>query len=126
MIEQLNYNDVFVFMKEFGIDILNRYNELIIDEPTNTYASINGCNDMEDVKMRVVYNLCRPIGKGLPDKAACRLLNKLNAYFGVSLSKQDMLLMYQELCYEKKSEEFKVFIKRGFPVNELKKIKKRG
>lgn len=33
----LDYNEVFDFMQEFGIDLINRYQELIIDEPTNTY-----------------------------------------------------------------------------------------
>ena len=121
MANQLDYSEVFHFMQTFGIDILNRYNELIIDEPTNTYVSLNGCKDIEDVKMHVVYSMCRPIGKGLPDKTAKRLLKKLNTFFGTTLSQSDMLLMYQELCYESKLEQFKDFIKRDFPIHELLK-----
>lgn len=117
----LDYNEVFQFMKEFGIDILNSYEELIIDEPSNTYTSIKYCQNIEDVKTHVVFSLCRPIGKGLNDRAASRLLKKLNKYFGVNLTKNDMLLMYQELCYESKLQEFKEFIKRGFPIEELEK-----
>lgn len=117
----LDYNEVFQFMKEFRIDLINRYGELIIDEPTNTYVSINNCKDIEDVKTYVVFALCRPIGKGLKDKDATRLLNRLNSYFEVKLTKADMLLMYQELCYVSKIEEFKSFIKRGFPIGELEK-----
>ena len=116
----LNYNEVFQFMSDFGVDLLNRYEELIIDEPTNTYVSIKNCNDIEDVKTYVVFALCRPIGKGLEEKASTRLLNRVNAYFNVNLTKQDMHLMYQELCYTSKLETFKYFIKRGFPMNELK------
>lgn len=117
--ESLNYNEVFQFMKDFEIDVLNRFDELIIDIPTNTWANIKGCKDIEDVKTRVVYSLCRPIGKGLDERPANRLLDKFNRYFGVDLTREDMLLVYQELCYTSKFDEFKDFIRRGFPMNEL-------
>lgn len=116
----LNYNEVFQFMREFGVDFINRYNELIIDEPTNTYVGIENCKDIEDVKTYVVFALCRPIGKGLEDYPAKRLLNRFNNYFGTELTREDMRLMYGELCYTHKLNEFKDFIKRGFPINELK------
>lgn len=116
---ETNYNGVIQFMKEFGIDVFNRFDELIIDMKTNTYAYIGGCKDIDDVKTRVVYALCRPIGKGLDDKDADRLLDKFNKYFNVNLSKDDMLLMYQELCYVSKLDEFKKFMLKGFPIHEL-------
>jgi hypothetical protein len=116
----LDYNEVLQFMKEFKIDFLNRSHELIIDEPTNTYVDINTCETIEDVKTHVVYALCRPIGKGLNDRDASRLLGRLNRYFNKSLTQSDMLRMYVELCYISKLEEFKDFIKRGFPIEELK------
>jgi hypothetical protein len=118
----LDYNEVFQFMREFGIDFINRYYELIIDEPTNTYVSIQTCKDIEDVKTYVVFALCRPIGKGLDKKPATRLLNRLNNYFGTELTREDMRLMYAELCYTDKLDEFKDFMKRGFPIDELKKV----
>lgn len=118
----LNYNEVFKFMKEFGVDFINRYEELIIDEPTNTYVCIEGCKDIEDVKTHIVFALCRPIGKGLEKKDAIRLLNRFNNYFDVNLTREDMRLMYQKLCYVSKLEEFKDFIKRGFPIDELKEV----
>jgi|SRR5690625_4966787 len=108
-------------MQDFGIDVLNRFNELIIDVPSNTYATIEECENIEDVKMRVVFNLCRPIGKGLEREQANRLLEKLNKYFQTELSREDLLLMYSKLCYRSKFEYFKDFIKRGFPIEELKK-----
>ncbi|PAD70586.1 hypothetical protein CHH83_01940 [Bacillus sp. 7586-K] len=120
MADTLSYNDVVKFMKEFGIDVLNRFDELIIDMTTNTWANINGCCDIEDVKTRVVYSLCRPIGKALDDKHANRLLEKFNKYFKTKLTQEDMLLMYQELCYTSKLDEFKDFILRGFPMQELR------
>jgi hypothetical protein len=120
----LDYNELFQFMQEFKADFLNMYGELIIDEKTNTYTFINTCNDIEDVKTRVIYSLCRPIGKGLElqgkSQDATRLLKRVNDYFKIELTKEDMLLMYQELCYERKLGEFKYFIKRGFPMGELK------
>jgi hypothetical protein len=119
MKEVLDYNEVFKFMVEFEVDFINRYGELIIDEPTNTYTSINGCKNIEDVKTRVVFSLCRPIGKGLENKPAMRLLKRLNNYFNVDLTKDDMRLMYGELCYVEKIDEFKRFIQRGFPMDEL-------
>lgn len=118
--DTLNYNEVFKFMRDFGIDCINRCNELIIDEPTNTYVGINGCKDIEDVKLYVVYAICRPIGKGLGVKAANRILNKFNNYFNVNLTREDMRLMYAELCYESKLDQFRDFIKRGFPIDGLK------
>lgn len=116
----LDYNEVFQFMREFEVDLLNRYNELVIDEPTNTFASIKHCQDIEEVKANVVMALCRPISKGLESRASTRLLKRINDYFSVNLTKQDMLLMYNELCYESKKEEFKDFVKRGFPMEELR------
>ncbi len=107
-------------MKEFEVDLLNRFNELIIDEPTNTYTIINNCESIEDVELRVVFALCRPIGKGLSKKPAERLLRRFNSYFNTELTREDLRLMYGELCYETMIEEFKNFIKRGFPIDELK------
>lgn len=119
----LNYNEVIQFMKDFEIDFLNRYDELIIHEPTNTYSTIKGCKDIEEVKLCVVYAICRPIGKGLEKKDANRLLHKFNKYFKVNLSRKDFLLMYAKLCYIDKFEEFKYFMRRGFPINELREMK---
>lgn len=116
----LDYNEVFQFMKEFGVDLLNRFGEFIIDEPTNTYVTIKDCKDIEEVKTYVVFALCRPISKGLGEQASKRLLKRLNDYFNVNLTKEDCLLMYQELCYVRKLEQFKDFIKRGFPMEELR------
>lgn len=115
----MDYNEVVQFMKEFEVDILNRFSELIIDEHTNTYVSIKNCNDLEDVKTYVVFSLCRPIGKGLEKRDANRLLHKVNKYFKVNLTRNDLHLMYRELCYVSKLDEFKDFIKRGFPMDEL-------
>lgn len=41
MSETLNFNEVAKFMKEFRVDFLNRFGELIIDSKTNTFADIN-------------------------------------------------------------------------------------
>jgi hypothetical protein len=116
----LDYNEVFRFMREFGIDVINKFDELIIDMTTNTYTYIGDCKDIEDIKTRVVFSLCRPIGKGLEERHAKRLLKNFNKYFEVDLTREDLLLMYQELCYTSKSEEFKDFIKQGFPIDELR------
>ncbi len=118
----LDFNEVVKFMREFGVDLLNRYGELIIDEPTNTYVYINPCKDIEDVKTYVVFALCRPIGKGLDKKDANRLLRRINKYFKVNLSREDMRQMYAQLCYTDKLDDFKDFIKRGFPIDELKEV----
>lgn len=115
----LDYNEIVQFMKDFKVDFMNRFGELIIDEPTNTYTTIEGCTNIKDVKTRVVFSLCRPIGKGLSKNASTRLLVRVNNYFKVNLTKLDMLLMYNELCYTSKMEEFKSFIERGFPMEEL-------
>lgn len=116
---ELNYNEVIQFMKEFEVDLLNRFDELIIDFPTNTYVSIKGCKDIEDVKTRVVFALCRPIGKGLEKRDANRLLHRINKYFKVNLSRKDMLEIYGKLCYVEKINEFRDFINRGFPMEEI-------
>jgi len=116
----LNYNEVFTFMKGFKIDILNRFNELIIDNGSNTYTTLEGCEDMEDVIYRVVYSISRPIGKGLELKVSDRIRNNFNNYFKTNLTRDDFLLIYQELCYTSKEKEFKDFIKRGFPMEELR------
>ena len=122
MAKKVEYEEVFQFMKEFGIELMTHNKELIFDEKTNTYCSIEGCSDMWDVKTQAVYSLCRPIGKGLKVRDAERLLKRLNTYFKTSLTREDMRLMYQELCYNRKLGEFKGFIKRGFPMDELRKV----
>ncbi len=116
---ELDYNELVQFMKDFKVDYMNRFGELIIDDTTNTYATINHCKDMGDVEVAVVYALCRPIGKGLKKMPATRLLNNLNRYFDTELTRDDMHLMYRELCYADKLDEFKDFVARGFPMNEL-------
>lgn len=72
--------------------------------------------------MRVVYSLCRPIGKGLDKRPAERLLKRFNDYFETNLTREDMRLMYGELCYETKLDRFKDFVNRGFPIEELKEV----
>lgn len=124
MTKSLDYNEIMQFMKEFEIDLINRFDELIIDQPTNTCVLIKDCKDMDDVKTYVVYTLCRPIGKGLGESASTRLLNRVNNYFKVNLTKKDMHLMYLKLCSLSKLEEFKSFIKRGFPMEELQETDK--
>lgn len=119
MTKELDFNEVIEFMKEFKIDYLNRFGELIIDEQSNTYANINECKDIEDVKTRVVFNLCRPIGEGLDEDKANLLLYRLNSYFNTGLTQTGMLLMYEKLCYREKLDEFKQFIQNGFPIYDL-------
>ncbi|WP_214783325.1 hypothetical protein [Exiguobacterium sp. S3] len=119
MNENLKVNEVFQFMREFGVDLINRYGDLIIDEPTNTYTSITNCNDMDDVKTSVVFALCRPICKGLKERDANRLLERVNSYFHAELTRNDMSRLYEELCYVDKFTDFKEFIQRGFPMSEL-------
>lgn len=119
MTTQLDHNEVFAFMQAFPVDFLNNKNELIIDDTTDTFVSINGCTSIEDVKARVVYAMCRPIGKGLETYQAERLLKRLNHYFGTELTRNDMRRMYGELCYPHMLDTLKRFIDRGFPVAEL-------
>lgn len=117
---ELNLNEVFQFMQEFKCDFINRFCEIIIDETTNTYVSINECKSLDDVKARVLMAMCRPIGKGLEINNANRLLDRFNTYFNTDLTRKDMRKIYVDLCYSSKLEENKEFIRRGFPVHELK------
>ncbi|MDC6267284.1 hypothetical protein [Lysinibacillus fusiformis] len=117
---ELNLNEVFQFMQEFKCDFINRFCEIIIDEPTNTYVSINECKSLDDIKARILMAMCRPIGKGLELTHANRLLDRFNTYFNTNLTREDMRKIYGDLCYSSKLEENKDFIKRGFPVHELK------
>lgn len=119
MSTKLDYGEVLAFMKEFGCDFINRDNELIIDLDTNTYVGLDGIEDKETLETTVVFALCRPIGKGLDKRPAEMLLYRVNKYFGVKLNREDMRLMYRELCYMHKVNEFKDFVKRGFPTGEL-------
>lgn len=118
--DNLNMNEVFNFLQEFRCDFINFAGEIIIDNLTNTYTSIINCESMDDVKAKVLMSMCRPIGKGLELKHANRLLERFNKYFNTTLTRNDMLKIYRDLCYSSKLEENKDFIKRGFPVHELK------
>ena len=115
----LDYNEVFQFMQEYGINILNQWNELIINNHWNIYTNLNGCSNIEDVKAQVILAVCRPIGKGLDEKDAERELEKVNKYFVADLTRKDMRLIYTHLCYSDKLEEVKEFIKNGFPMATL-------
>jgi len=75
-------------MQNYGINVSNQFNELIIDVASNTYADIKECENIEDMKMVVVFNLCRQIGKGL---------EKLNKYFHTELSREDLHFGYPSL-----------------------------
>jgi hypothetical protein len=121
MAKLLDYNEVFQFMREFGINVINQWNELIIDAKWNIYTNLDLCENTEEVKARVIFALCRPIGKGLEVKDANRLLHKVNKYFKVNLTRKDMRLIYTELCYSHKFDEFKEFIQEGFPMEKLEK-----
>lgn len=118
--KEVSYHELVDYMKQLGIALLNEHSELIIHEETNTYTYIGECNSMEDIETCVVYSLCRPISKGLEDKYANLLLEKVNNYYNKKLTKEDFLLMYKELCYVHKFNELKSFIQRGFPMEELK------
>jgi len=119
--ETLDYNQVFQFMQVFPVDYINKYGEMIIDEKTNMYSNFKDSKDFDDVLTHVVFSLCRPIAKGLEVKDAKRMLHRINKYFKVNLTREDMHVMYGELCYRDKFDEFKDFIKRGFPMDELRK-----
>ena len=116
---RLNYSQVLEFMKQFEIDYINRFDEMIIDHFTNTYVYIGGCHDIDDIVMRTVYAMARPIGKGLEESHAIRLLNKINNYFKISLTCGDMLTIYEELCYERKLPQLKKFVMNGMPMEEI-------
>ena len=116
----MDYNEVVAFMKAFKVDVLNRFDELIFDVPTKTFVSIDQCETIEDVIYISVFALCRPIGKELEEKDANRILSRMNAYFKTALTRNDLLLMYEKLCYLEKEREFKAFIAKGFPMEELK------
>lgn len=116
MSESRLFGEVFEFMQGFGIDALNRFGEMIIDVPTNTYAYVSDCETIEDVKTRVVYAISRPIYKGLEDKDADRILDRFNRYFEVELTREDFGVIYCELCYSDKLDEFKQFMIDGFPM----------
>lgn len=117
--KKLDFDKVFDFANNFGADFINLNKELIIDEKTNTYAPLAECVDIEDVEMITVFCLCRPIYKGLSDKKSKLLMRRVNDYFGVNLNKKDFGVMYRELCYRHKFDEFKKFIKNGFPIKDL-------
>lgn len=119
--ETLDYNQVFQFMQAFPVDYINKYGEMIIDEKTNMYSTFKDAKDFDDVLTHVVFSLCRPIAKGLEKKDAKRMLHRVNKYFKVNLTREDFDEMYGELCYMDKFDQFKDFIKRGFPMDELRK-----
>lgn len=119
----LDCNELYAFMVDFEIDILNRFGELIVDEPTNTSLSINSCESIDDVKVCVLFALCRPIGKGLSDRDSDRVRSKVNRYFGTELTQEDFVVIYEELCSETKLEEFKSFMDRGLPMSELMELR---
>lgn len=124
--ETLNYGEVFKFMQDYGCDFINARNELIIDAESNTYTGLKDATTIDHVKAKVLMNVCRPIYKGLPTKQAKRFLEKFNRYFNTELTREDMGLIYQHLCYGHMIVENMDFIHRGFPMYELKRMGAEG
>ena len=120
----MNYDQIMSLMRLFPIDYLNRFDELIIDEKTNIYSYIGGCESIEDVEACLILSLCRPIGKGLDKNDANRLLERVNGYFCVELTREDMLSIYTHLCYADYVKQVKKFIEDGFPIDRIKQYRK--
>lgn len=122
MTSNLSLDEIVLFMKQVGIEFLNPYGagELIISNEEGIYMELDGLSSMKEVEARYVQAVSRPIGKSLPEGKAELLLSLLNTYFGSTLSREDMLNIYTYLCYSKKLEATKAFIRDGFPMDKLK------
>lgn len=120
MSEKLDLKQVVRLMSEFEVEFLTPRGEFIFDYETNTFADISQCKDVEDVETTVILALCRPIGKALKASEANALLKNINDYFYSNLTRDDMDTIYAELCYRDKFEDLKSFVKRGFPMHEIK------
>lgn len=118
--ETLDLREVVRLMSEFEVEFLTPRGEFIFDYETNTFADISQCKDVEDVETTVILALCRPIGKGLKVSEANTLLKNINDYFYSNLTRDDMHTIYAKLCDRDKFEDLKSFVKRGFPMHELK------
>lgn len=117
----LNYEEVFELMKGFGIPVLTYNKELIFDIKENVYVYIGGCEDITDVKVRIVLGLSRPICKGLKSRIANELLRKFNAYFNCKLTKKDFAEIYLKLCYtdEESINNCERFVSNNFDMEGL-------
>lgn len=122
----LNYLKVLSFMRAFDADFITAKNELYVDERTNIFISLHDCKTMEDVEYKVIYALCRPIGFGLEKREAKRLLQKINNFYKVKLSRKDMRTLYSKMCFDDTEEAFKSFIARGFHMDEFDEFKEQN
>ena len=116
----ITLEEILTVSRGFEADFINTNGEIILDQKTNTYAIVMDCESLDEVNMRMVFALARPIHKSFSTVKSKKFLNALNRYFGTALSKEDMEIIYQKLCYHRKQKEFTEFIKQGFPMENLK------
>lgn len=117
----VDYKEVFELMKNFNIPVITYNEELIFDIKENVFIYIGDCKDIEDVKVRIVLGLSRPICKGLKPRLANELLRRFNKFFGCNLTKKDFYDIYLVLCYYDKEsiENCKKFMRNNFDMEGL-------
>lgn len=114
---ELDFQEVIAFMGAFRCDFINAQGELIIDRKTNTYTTFTNCKTIEDLEAKVLMAVSATLSNG--QRKLNYLLKNFNHYFETTLTFKDMEVIYTNLCYSNKFEENKLFISKGFPMEEL-------
>ena len=94
---------------------------------SNTYFILKNCNNLEDVKCKVLEWLSRPAYKTEPynikrrnDEFHSFILKGINDYLGTDFSEKDMEKIYTYLGNSCNHEKTLEFIKSGYDMSILK------
>lgn len=111
-------------MRRFDIPFMNAAGELIIDVKENVYCSTEGIETPEEIEASIVMSVTRPIYKGLSERKALALLDRINRRYDTLLTRDDMGDMYKHLCLWRLLPNFQRFIADGFPMDKIEEYAK--
>lgn len=106
----------------FPKSFINHNNEIILNPKWNTYFILEGVDSELLFKCKMFEWLSRPIHKGLPTKAAHKMLDNFNYLLGTRFTRDDMELIYAELGNSTNHELTIEFVKSEYDMSLLKRV----
>ena len=121
-------NTAIEIMKCFQRSFINQHGELIVHKEANEYFKIADCADDLEVKYKVLEWLSRGASKTEPfrskkknEEFSCFMISGINMFLGTEFTREDMLLIYQELGNKVDRALTEKFVESGYDLNVLKK-----
>lgn len=117
-------------LADFNGSFFNEREEFIVHKRSNTYFIFSNCESLEDVNCKVLEWLSRAASKGIPYSQDCRnkkfqkfMLDGINMFLHTNFGEDDIDLIYTYLgnaCNHNRTLEF---VRSGYDMNLLRKLK---